>query len=254
MRADGQTWDLFWMLTRTEFRMRDQGTWLGFLWTLLHPLFHFMILYALFTHWMGSLVEHYPAYLLIGLVQWNFFSTATTAGITSLRRKAGLIGNFAFPHVLIVLSSISAVLISHLLEWGLVLAALLLMGIEPRTAWLALPFLIALELAFVITLATVLSILSAGLRDVDRAWEIILYGLFFMTPIFYSAKVVAGTGRLLIAANPLALVIEAARAVLLGTPVPQPRALLLTAGAAAITCLVSVMLFPSLSRGVAEKL
>jgi hypothetical protein len=32
---DGQGWDLFWILTRTEFRRRDQGTLMGFLWTLL---------------------------------------------------------------------------------------------------------------------------------------------------------------------------------------------------------------------------
>jgi len=51
---------------------------LGFFWTLLYPALMFVVLYALFIKWVGRFVDQYAAYLLIGLVFWNFFQRATS--------------------------------------------------------------------------------------------------------------------------------------------------------------------------------
>ncbi|MFA6028458.1 MAG: ABC transporter permease [Elusimicrobiota bacterium] len=247
-------WDLFWMLTRTEFRMRDQGTFGGFLWTLLHPLFIFLILYGVFTRMMAPQVEHYAAYLLIGIVQWNFFSVATTAGLTSLRRKAGLLGHFNFPRILIVLSAVFSVLISHLLEWPVLMTGLLAMGLEPNAGWLLLPAVILVETALVAGLSCFLAVAAVHLRDLERAWSIALYGLFFLTPVFYAAGIVSGTGRLLLSANPLAAVLAASRALIFAHPSPALAGLLPAGAVALALCVSAAVLFPRMSRGLVEKL
>ncbi len=250
----GYHWDLFWMLARTEFRMRDQGTWAGFVWTLLHPLFIFAILHVLFTQWMAARVEHYAAYLLVGIVQWNFFSTATSAGLSCLRRKSPLIAHHDFPRLFVVLSSVFAVLLSHLLEWVVLLGALILMGIRPSAAWLLLPAVIALELALATGLSCFLSVLAVHVRDLDRVWGIALYGLFFLTPVFYTADVVGGAGRRLVALNPVSAILEAARALAIEGRLPSLAALLPAAALAAVLCAAGVALYPRLTRGVAESL
>lgn len=250
----GQKWDLFWMLTRTEFRMRDQGTWAGFAWTLLHPLFIFLILNTLFTHWMGAHVEHYAAYLLIGIVQWNLFSTATGAGLTSLRRKSSLIAAHDFPRLFVVLSSVFSVLLSHLLEWVVLFGALLAMGIRPNACWLLLPAVILLELVLTTGLSCWLSVANVHARDLDRVWGIALYGLFFMTPVFYTADVLGGAGRRLIALNPMSAIIDATRALLIDGRVPAVSSLLPASVLAAALCAAGVAAYPRLTRGVAEKL
>ncbi|MBI3549128.1 MAG: ABC transporter permease [Elusimicrobia bacterium] len=250
----GNRWDLFWMLTRTEFRLRDQGTLAGFLWTLLHPLFIFSILYALFTRWMAPLVPNYAACLLIGIVQWNFFSTATTAGMTSLRRKAGLIASFSFPRGYVVSSSIAAVLLSHLLEWAVLLAALLVLGVRPGWSWLLLPALIAVEVALALGIASVLSVLAVDVRDLDHVWGLLLYGFFFLTPVFYTAEVVGEGARRLIAVNPLAVVIDATRAAVIGGAFRASPSIWLVAAGAGLFCAASVGLFDRMSRGISERL
>ncbi|TBR18480.1 hypothetical protein EPO15_15180 [bacterium] len=247
-------WDLFWMLTRTEFRLRDQGTLIGFLWTLLHPLFIFLILHALFVHAMSPRIPQYASRLLIGIVQWNFFSTGTSAGLTSLRRKSGIIASHAFPRLLVVLSSVAAVLLSHLLEWGVLLAGLCAAGTLPNPGWLALPFLVAAELALVAGVSCLLALWAVHLRDLERAWSLLLYGLFFMTPVFYTAEALGGAAPLLTALNPLAWVIEGTRAALLdGALRPSNASLGLAAGLAAF-CAAAGTFFSSRSRGIAERL
>lgn len=247
-------WDLFWMLTRTEFRMRDQGTLMGFLWSLLLPLFQFLILYTLFTHWMAPWVEDYAAYLLVGIVQWNFFSSGTTHGLTSLRRKAGLIANFSFPRAYVALSSVFAVLVSHALEWGVLLVVLTALGVAPSWTWLLIPAVVAVELALVVGVACCLSFWAVDFRDLDYVWGILLYGLFFTTPIFYTPEVIGGAGRALLSWNPLAVVIQATRALVMGGASPPAASAIWVAAGAFALMGAALWAYPGASRDAAEKL
>ena len=62
-------------LVRTDFKLRYQGSVLGYAWSLLKPLLMFAILYVVFVKFLkiGGDVPHYPIYLLLGIVLWNFF-------------------------------------------------------------------------------------------------------------------------------------------------------------------------------------
>jgi len=252
MGANG--YDLFWMLARTEFRMRDQGTFLGFLWSLLLPLFQFAILYAIFTRWMGGRIENYAAYLLIGIVQWNLFSAGTTHGLTSLRRKAGLVSNFNFPSVFVPLSSTVAVLASHVFEWIVLFCALFALGIEPRWSWLLLPVPVAFAFLLTVGVACVLAFAAVRIRDLDHVWSVFLYGLFFATPIFYSPDIVGGVGKILLTWNPLSILIGATRALVMGGSAPSPTAIVATALFSITIAGAGIILSPRRGGDVAEVL
>ena len=61
-------------LVRTDFKLRYQGSVLGYAWSLLRPLLLFVILYIVFVKFLklGGSIPHYPVYLLFGMVLWNF--------------------------------------------------------------------------------------------------------------------------------------------------------------------------------------
>ena len=63
-------------LTKTDFKLRYQGSVLGYLWALLRPLLLFAILYIVFAKLLkiGGDIPHYPVYLLTGTVLWSFFT------------------------------------------------------------------------------------------------------------------------------------------------------------------------------------
>jgi ABC-2 type transport system permease protein len=62
-------------MVSADFKVRYQGSILGYAWSLLKPLFMFAILYIVFVKFLkiGSDIPHYPIYLLLGIVIWNFF-------------------------------------------------------------------------------------------------------------------------------------------------------------------------------------
>ena len=214
-------WNLLWELTTVQMKLRDQGTIFGFFWTLLHPILMFIVLYVLFIKWVGKFVNQYAAYLLIGLVFWNFFQKATSVALSSLRSFEGLIMNYKFPREIIVLSSVGAVLWSTLLELVILLIALLLMGVPLHWTWLFLTAALALELTFVTGLSMILAVLAVEYQDMQRIWDVISMALFYLTPIFYPMSIIAESRRRLLLLNPITQVLVAARGCVLDGRLPQ---------------------------------
>ena len=70
-------------LVVTEFKLRYQGSVLGYIWSLLKPLMLFAIMYVVFVHFLrfGQGIPHFAVSLLLGLVLWTFFTEATNQGM-----------------------------------------------------------------------------------------------------------------------------------------------------------------------------
>jgi lipopolysaccharide transport system permease protein len=246
-------WALAWELTRTEFKLRDQGTVLGFFWTLLHPALMFLVLHALFIKWFGRHVEDYPSYLLIGLVQWQFFEKSTTAGLSSLRRKSALLRNFDFAREIVVLSSVGAVFLSFALELAVMLAFLAWWGGGPSASWLAAPALALLSLAVSAAASLVLALVSAEFEDLERIWALLLTAGFYLTPVFYPLHLISEDYHGLMALNPMLHVIGAWRACLLAGGRFDAGGAAAVAVAAGAVIAASLMAFRRWERWVSDR-
>lgn len=210
-RFDPGYWNLLWELTRADFKVRDQSTTLGFLWTLLHPAFEFMILYLLFTRWIGAKVDNYAAFLILGLVPFRFFQKATSYGLTALRRRAALARNFKFPKEILVLSAVGSELWVFLLEFAALLPFLLFIGVRPTAGWALVPFVLGVEILLVISTALIMSLIVLRFEDAERIWSIAMTLGFYVTPVFYPLAILSEERRALLHWNPLAVLVEAFR-------------------------------------------
>src|SRR5579871_2951566 len=105
-------------LVRTDFKLRYQGSFLGYAWSLLRPLLIFVILYVVFVKFLklGNSIPHYPVYLLLGIVIWNFFIEMTTQSLGSIVGRGDLIRKIRIPRWIIVFSSSLSALINLLLN------------------------------------------------------------------------------------------------------------------------------------------
>lgn len=237
-------------LARVEWRLRQQSTFLGFLWTLLNPALMFAVLYGLFVKWLGRAQGDYAVFLLIGIVEWNFFASATSYSLSSLLRRSPLMTNYPLRPEIPVLASVLSVYFSHVLELA-ALAVLLLFfqgGVSASWFWL-----IPVDLAY-LALAAGAGLMLAGLfvfySDLERIWTIMLTAGFFLTPVFYPLSVIAPEKGRLLALSPLTAVIESARLALSGAaPRPADLACALCWGAAALAGGLVFMRFKRYSMG-----
>jgi lipopolysaccharide transport system permease protein len=247
-------WSLLWEMTRGEAKLRDQGTVLGFFWTLLHPALMFFVLHALFSKWLGRFVSDYTAYLLCGLVLWNFFSKSTHYALTSFRRLRGTVLNYRFPREIVPLSAVGAVLWSSLLETAVLLAALWALGYAPRAAWIWLPVALALLAGIAAGTGLILAVAATELRDLERVWEVLVAALFYLTPVFYPLSIIGEDKRPLLALNPLAAALEAFRSAAIDGRPPSPSSLAALAAVAAALLVAGLFLVRRRETAVAEAL
>jgi ABC-2 type transport system permease protein len=174
-------------LVRTDFKLRYQGSVLGYAWSLLRPLFIFAILYVVFVKVipLGKGVPHYPVYLLLGIVIWNFFNEMTVQSLGSIVGRGDLIRKIRIPRWTIVLSASISAVINLLLNMVVVIVLMVLNHVDllPTTLWL--PLILLEVYLFALGLSLFLSAAFVKFRDLNYIWEVILQAGFYLTPIIY---------------------------------------------------------------------
>ncbi len=201
-------------LVRTDFKLRYQGSVLGYAWSLLRPLLLFIILYVVFVKFLklGAGIPHYPVYLLLGIVMWNFFYEMTMQSLGSIVGRGDLIRKIRIPRWIIVFSSSISALINLLLNL-VVIAIFMIVNHVPlmgTIVWLPLLFLEIYLLA--LGLSLFLSAAFVKFRDIGYIWEVILQAGFYLTPILYPlARITNVSFQKLILLNPMAQTIQDAR-------------------------------------------
>lgn len=208
-------------LVVTDFKLRYQNSVLGYLWSLLKPLFLFAIMYVVFVHFMrfGQGIEHFAPMLLLGLVLWGFFTEATKQGMNSITSRANLLRKINFPKYIVVISATISAFINLLLNLVVVFIFMLLDGVD--FGWSALLFPLSLLLLYVcaLSLAFLFSAISVKYRDIGYIWDVITQAMFYGTPIFYPLQKVmdfSDWAAQLLMLNPIAVIIQNARAQLVG--------------------------------------
>ena len=203
-------------LVITDFKLRYQGSTLGYLWSLLKPLGQFGILYLIFSVFLriGEGIKNFPVYLLLGIVVWNFFSEVTVNSMFSVVSRSELLRKINFPKYTIVLSSAFSGLINLFFNMIVVFIFLIISKIEfDFHMLLILPVIIEL---FVFSLAVgfFLSTLYVKFRDINFIWEVLMQGAFYATPILYPLSRIPEKAAKVIMINPMAQIIQDMRYVL----------------------------------------
>lgn len=177
----------------TDFKLRYQGSVLGYLWSLLRPLFLFVILYIVFAKFFrfGEGFPHFPVYLLTGIVLWNFFAEVTNNGVAAIVNRGELIRKLNFPKYVIILSAAFSALINLALNMVVIAVFIVISGVDLGPSVLLAPFILLELFVFGMALAFILSTIYVKLRDINYVWEVIMQGLFYATPIIYPLTMVS---------------------------------------------------------------
>jgi ABC-2 type transport system permease protein len=224
--------NLLHQLATTQFKLKDQSAFLGFVWSFLNPLAMLVILFAMFKYRTGQSIEHYAIYLLIGLVQYTHFSNSTSRSMTVLYSMKQLTADTIFPKEVLVLSAVMADAIELIFSMVVCVVIAWVSGIAFSWALLLLPFVWLLQFILVSSVSLMLSCLYVFVRDLGHIYEAFLRLLIFITPIFYDPSFLGkGLGEYILFLNPLTYLINFSRTLIIDRsplPLQSSIALLLT--------------------------
>lgn len=206
-----------------NLKQRYKGSALGFVWSLLHPLF-LVIIYLVFIRLMRFSMQ--LPHLLVGVMVWQFLSLCAGDAAGIVLGHAALVKKTWFPRVILPLSAVLGNLVHFGLSLVVLAVALPLLGVAPGAALLHLPWVIALHFLFCLGISLGLSALNVFYRDVEHLVPIVLMSWFFVTPVLYPAEQVVGNQTLpawvapVFFANPMAALLAWYRHAFLGDALP----------------------------------
>ncbi len=206
-------------LVKTDFKLRYQGSALGYLWSLLKPTALFAILYVVFSVFLriGDAVPNFPVYLLLGIVVWTYFAEVTVTSTPSIVERGDILRKINIPKYIIMLSASFSALINLFLNFIVVYGFLIFNDIPITIDALWLIPLIAELFMLALALSFFLSATFVKLRDVSYIWEVLLQAGFYATPILYPLQNVlsySDTVAKVLLLNPMAQIIQDMRYVL----------------------------------------
>jgi len=251
-------------LVRTDFKLRYQGSMIGYAWSLLKPLFMFIILYLVFAvvFKVGKAVPNYPIYLLLGIVLWSFFTEMTQQSLGAIVARGDLIRKIRIPRWMIIVSASISALINLGLNLIVVLAFVLLTRMDILRTSVFLPLFIIEIYLFALGLSLILSALFVKYRDISFIWEVLLQAGFYATPILYPMTFITNVNaQKMLMINPMAQAIQGARNVFvtsetitIGNVFQSHYAFLIPLGITIIVLIIGVLYFRKEAPNFAENI
>jgi lipopolysaccharide transport system permease protein len=236
-------------LVMKDFKVRYRNMSLGVFWSLLNPLIMMGVLWFIFTRiFPNNRIPHFGAFVLCGLVPYNFFSLAWVTGATSLVENATLIKRVPVAREVVPIAGVLSVGIHLLIQIALLLTAVLLAGKGVNWYWAWLPLIWGLEVVFVCGLALMFSSLNVYVRDIRYVIESANTVLFWLVPIFYPFSAIPQAYREIYQLNPVAALVLACRNILLDGIAPPTPLLLKLALSSTLVFLAGMTVFRLLRR------
>jgi ABC-2 type transport system permease protein len=169
-----------------NLKIRYKNSVLGYLWTLITPLFLLMIFTFVFSH-VISKIPNYIIYVTSGLIFWNFFISTSNQIIVKIQESGNVLKSINVPPIIFPLSSLVSNFINFLLSLAPFIGIIIYFGYRPD--WNALFIIPALLLFIVFTFgfSLTLSCMNVYFRDVEMFWTTITPALFYATPVVYVA-------------------------------------------------------------------
>lgn len=245
--------ELLYFLTWRDLKVRYKQTAVGVAWIVLQPL----VMTLVFTVFLGKLARvpfegpAYALFLYVGLVPWNFLSSAIGSSGNSLVGNTNLITKVYFPRMLVPASAVTARLVDLAIMLAILAGLLLYYRVPQSLNLLMLPALIVFTTLLILALGMLLSAINVKYRDVGLALPVVLQLWMFVSPVLYPAALVPMRWRQLYALNPLVGLVGGFRTSLLGGTFDW-FALTISATMTMAMLILSTYVFRRVERGFAD--
>ncbi|MBS3079639.1 ABC transporter permease [Candidatus Pacearchaeota archaeon] len=235
-------------LAKANFKLRNEGSYLGIFWYLLEPLFLFGIILYLQPYFSSGSIQKYPLYLLIGLIIFNFFSQATNLAVNSISGNKKFLTSMKIRKEVLVLSSFFQTIFSHFFEI-IILIIFLIIYRHNLVSFAYYPIVFIILGFFTLGACFILATLGAFVNDIQNVWRVISRLLWFATPIFY---VLREPINFIFYFNPLYYYITLVRTLILGNVYPYLFLIFMAIFMGLISFIIGICIFNKYKNKFAE--
>lgn len=211
--------ELLYFFVWRDLKVRYKQTFIGVAWAIFQP-FITMVVFSVFFGGLAKIPSDgvpYPIFVYVGLLFWQFFSSALSDTSMTLISNQAIITKVYFPRLILPISTVVTKLVDFAIATLILIGLMFYYGYMPHiSGLLILPLLLLITFMASVGGGLFLASINVKYRDVRYALPFFIQIMLFLTPVIYPASI-AGKYSYLLAINPMTGVIQSARAAILGT-------------------------------------
>ncbi|MFA6601248.1 MAG: ABC transporter permease [Candidatus Paceibacterota bacterium] len=246
--------ELMYFFVWRDLKVRYKQTFVGVGWALFQPFIN-MVVFSIFFGQLAKIPSDgvpYPIFVYVGLLFWQFFSSALADTSNSLVGNQAIITKVYFPRLILPISSVATKFVDFLVSSVILVGLMFYYGYTPHLiGFLLTPLLLAISFMAAVGGGLFLAAINVKYRDVRYVLPYFIQLLMFLTPVIYPASI-AGKYSIFLALNPMMGVIQNARAALLGTAPINWTLLGISFVACLILLFVGIYVFKKVERYFAD--
>jgi len=231
-----------------EIRAEVTGQWFGILWWVLEPILYVGAFYVIFAVLGLRGGEDAAPFLLVALVPWKWFATSIATGSVALKRVTGLIQQVYVPKYVFVLATVLTNLVRFLIVLTLLLLFLLGYGYQPSVEWIGLLPVILVQGFLIFGVAGIFAALVPFALDLRIVINNGLMLMFFLSGVFFDISRAPESLLSYLYLNPMVILIESYRDVLLHGIWPAWSGLFLNGSIALLLSVIACYLLHRFDR------
>jgi len=215
--------ELLFTWTKRDFKVRYSQSILGAAWAIIQPLSLMIVFSVIFSTFLKVPTDGipYPVFAYTALLPWTFFSNSLSFAIPSLVSNMNLVSKIFFPREILPLSSIFVCLIDFLISISILI--LLFIWYQTPIGWSALlvPLILLIQIVLIYGISLLASAVNVFYRDVRFIIPLVLQVWMYLSPIIYPANLVPDWLKPIYFINPMAVIIDSYRRLLLYQQMPD---------------------------------
>ncbi len=250
-----QTLNLIFYSSRAELRAEAERTYAGILWWIIEPIISMMIYYVVFGLILKRGTENFVIFLCVGITTWRWMQNSVIRAASSILGGYGLMQQVYFPKHVFPSTMVLTDAFKFLLVLSLLLPFLWISKCGINLAYLALPLVLMIELAFILGLAYLTAAIIPFFPDLRIVLGHIFHLLFFLSGVLFSIERLPESLHILFRLNPMSTLIMSYRRILIDGLWPEWPYLMGVAGLAIVLIATGLTLinkfdrvYPKLSR------
>lgn len=241
-------------LTLREIKSRYKQSVLGYAWVILNPFFQMLVMAFVFSKILRfpTIGTPYAIFLYAGLLPWNLFSATLISSTNSLVGNASLLTKVYFPREIFIISTTLAKIVDFFLA-STVFVLFMIIYQQPVT-WNVLWFIpiFFIQQIFTYGLSLILSSVNLFYRDIQYVLSLVVMIWMYLTPVIYPTEIFPEQYKWIFQLNPMAVIINAYRQVILGGGMPNLMSLGIALGLSILIVFIGRSIFKKLEGVFAD--
>lgn len=247
--------ELLFSITARDIKVRYKQAALGMAWAILQPLLLMVIFTIVFSRFVRIPTDGvpYPIFSYCGLLPWTFFASSLAFAIPSLVSNINLVTKIYFPREIFPIAAVAASFFDFVIASVVFVGMMLYYRVTVSMTMLVMvPVLVVIQILLTFGVVFVLSAVNVFFRDIRYIVPLGVQIWMFISPVIYPMSLVPVRFRFIYSLNPMAVLLDGYRSLILAGEMPPLKLLGLAAGVSVGLFVLSYRIFKKLEMRFAD--